>query len=213
MESLIQTSVQCSATTKASGIRCKRMTSNDNGLCFQHSKSANPVAKPVPKPAPKPLPPKPQKTKSLSGKPESSKEEVKLHDCCVCLETNVNEDELLECKHSVCKSCVGQLRDPRCPMCRREIKAKWITGASKKRMTQLQKKDKEERNNQLLRAHLQSESSDTSTTVTTAVTQSVFQLMGTQPISTSTRSRSFAPVMFRLPDSEGGITMTFYVPI
>jgi hypothetical protein len=207
MESVIQKTVRCSAKNKT-GTQCKRMTSNSSGMCFQHVDQTV-LIKPA-KVA------KDKVVKDLKPEPEqdqNGKQEEVLQDCCVCLETNVKEEDLLECKHSVCRDCVKQLRDPRCPMCRRDIKGKWITGSSKKRMARLQTQDRAQREQQALQTYLQqTQQPPTQHVVTTPVTQSVFQLIGSQPVSSSTRARSRTPVMFRLPDSEGGLTLTFYFP-
>jgi hypothetical protein len=83
-------------------------------------------------------------------------------------------------------------------------------------MARLHQADREERNQRALQAYLQQQQqTPVQHTTTTSVSSSIMQLIGSQPVSASTRSRSrsFAPVMFRLPASEGGISLTFYFPM
>lgn len=43
------------------------------------------------------------------------------HECCICFEENVADDEKTECGHCVCSGCLDQMTKPVCPMCRAEI--------------------------------------------------------------------------------------------
>ena len=43
------------------------------------------------------------------------------YDCCICLETNVLENQKTECGHCICTECFDQMRKPVCPMCRADI--------------------------------------------------------------------------------------------
>lgn len=42
-------------------------------------------------------------------------------ECCVCFEELSENVELTDCDHAVCHDCLGQLRNPTCPMCRSPI--------------------------------------------------------------------------------------------
>jgi hypothetical protein len=117
--------------------RCTRNSSSDSSYCWQHVKqnvnqhinrSVNPVIH--------------NKSTSniyeksnLFNKPiqintvnkvntevlqEYKSIEITYHDCCICLETNV--DRLLDCKHAVCDWCLQQIRKPICPLCARDLK-------------------------------------------------------------------------------------------
>jgi hypothetical protein len=44
--------------------------------------------------------------------------------------------EQLICNHSVCRRCLSNLRDTRCPLCRREIQASFIRESDKEKMRQ-----------------------------------------------------------------------------
>ena len=48
------------------------------------------------------------------------------HKCCVCYE-NMQDQEKLECSHSICSTCAIKLRSEKCPVCQRFIKGKNIT--------------------------------------------------------------------------------------
>ena len=93
-----------------------------------------------------------KKEKHCSPKKSSGKTE----DCCVCYDP-VPEVEFLECDHSVCKNCIGQLRDTRCPMCRAEIKSKNISDKEKKKMIRRRQEDHRNRNNELFQNYMQSQ--------------------------------------------------------
>lgn len=84
------------------------------------------------------------KTSSKNGEEKSTKTE----DCCVCYEP-VPESDFLGCSHAVCKPCIGQLRDTRCPMCRSEIKN--VSDKEKKKMARRKSQDSRERANELFR--------------------------------------------------------------
>lgn len=78
----------------------------------------------------------------------------KQDDCCICYES-VPESEFLDCQHVVCKGCVRQLRDTRCPMCRSEIKSKSISEKEKRKMILRREQDSRTRNHELLMSYLQ----------------------------------------------------------
>jgi hypothetical protein len=89
----------------------------------------------------KPRPPqRPRGRKSEVVKP------CRTEDCCICYDQQVNQDDFLDCGHSVCKTCIGKLRDVRCPMCRVPISAKFISEQDKKKMANRKKADISERN-------------------------------------------------------------------
>jgi hypothetical protein len=94
---------------------------------------------------------KEQKEVSKKNKKDPS---GKTEECCVCYDP-VPEDEFLECDHAVCKSCIGQLRDTRCPMCRAEIKSKNISESQKKKMVRRRIEDQTNRNNQLVQQYME----------------------------------------------------------
>lgn len=84
-------------------------------------------------------------------RPRGRKSEVVLppcrtEDCCICYDEQVKQDDFLDCGHSVCKTCIGKLRDTRCPMCRVSISAKFITDKDKKKMENRKKADISQRN-------------------------------------------------------------------
>jgi hypothetical protein len=94
---------KCSGMTKA-GKRCKKKA-NKTGYCHLHI-------------------PKSDSKCVIEGKVVDN---CKMEDCSICYETNVNENEMLNCKHYVCKECISKLRDDRCPMCRQKLSGKLIT--------------------------------------------------------------------------------------
>ena len=91
--------------------------------------------------------------KDKSEKKEHSHKSCKTEECCVCYEP-VPENEFLECDHAVCKDCMGQLRDTRCPMCRAEIKSKNISEKEKKKMIRRRQEDHRNRNNELFQNYM-----------------------------------------------------------
>lgn len=60
---------------------------------------------------------------------------IQISDCSVCMEQMLQSDQLL-CGHPVCRSCLGSMRDTRCPLCRREIQASFIRESDKEKMKQ-----------------------------------------------------------------------------
>jgi len=99
--------------------------------------------------------PRPKRNKDKKEQPKDRKNSCgKTEECCVCYEP-VPEDEFLECDHAVCKSCIGQLRDTRCPMCRAEIKSKNISESQKKKMVRRRIEDQTNRNNQLVQQYME----------------------------------------------------------
>ena len=95
--------------------------------------------------------------KKEQEKKQEKKPDLPKEDCCVCFENNVEKDEVLECKHSVCKGCVKQLRDPRCPMCRSDIKSKFITDKDIRSMKIKSRADAQNRTDESIREFLMQE--------------------------------------------------------
>jgi hypothetical protein len=77
-------------------------------------------------------------------------------DCCVCYEP-VPRKDFLECKHAVCQGCIGQLRDTRCPMCRTEIKSRYVDGKEKRKMIRRRQEDDRNRTNELFQSFIQAQ--------------------------------------------------------
>jgi hypothetical protein len=48
--------------------------------------------------------------------------------CCICYDTEIPTNNLLGCQHPVCSECIGQLRAPECPMCKKFIEGPLVTG-------------------------------------------------------------------------------------
>jgi hypothetical protein len=98
-------------------------------------------------------------SKKQIGTPESLEKDCHQHEvseeCCVCYDS-VPSSELLKCSHPVCKSCIKNLRDPRCPMCRTEIDANHITNRDKRRMSMRRTEDVINRNTELLSSFINS---------------------------------------------------------
>lgn len=132
---------QCEGNTK-SGVRCKNKTRNQTKRCHLHSKAA-PAAEVIVKPV---VPVVSEGKKEL---PEQSCGKSKKIDCCVCMEEMPTSDNL-ECGHPVCRSCISQLRNDKCPMCRREIKAKHIQPKDKKKMQDRFEEDRVSRQTQAI---------------------------------------------------------------
>lgn len=42
-------------------------------------------------------------------------------ECCVCMDEQVSENGLLQCKHAVCATCITRLEAPECPVCRGKL--------------------------------------------------------------------------------------------
>ena len=95
--------------------------------------------------------------RNTNKKEQEKKPDLPKEDCCVCFENNVEKDEMLECKHSVCKGCVKQLRDPRCPMCRSDIKSKFITDKDIRTMKIKSRADARNRTDESIREYLMQE--------------------------------------------------------
>lgn len=49
--------------------------------------------------------------------------------CCICLDENVAEKDLLVCRHSICLSCLSRLAQRRCPVCRQQLEGQLVTPA------------------------------------------------------------------------------------
>lgn len=56
-------------------------------------------------------------------------------ECCICIDP-ISIKNNMECGHYVCRSCLLQLRDIRCPLCRREIQSHLINESEKEMMIQ-----------------------------------------------------------------------------
>jgi len=54
-------------------------------------------------------------------------EKSEIHQCCICLDENVPTNKLLNCKHPVCETCVGQLHQAKCPVCRSQLEGEIVT--------------------------------------------------------------------------------------
>ena len=88
---------------------------------------------------------------------EEDKEEDKksgappqLGRCAICLDdVTTKKDAGLVCGHSFHLSCVKQLRNNLCPICRRELKSKKLKSIDSKRITQRKEKDRIERESTL----------------------------------------------------------------
>lgn len=50
-----------------------------------------------------------------------------VQECSICLTNLVSNRDLLACGHPVCLTCLASLRDPRCPVCRRELEGPTVT--------------------------------------------------------------------------------------
>ena len=55
----------------------------------------------------------------------------------------LQSDQLL-CGHPVCRRCLSQLRDTRCPLCRREIQVDFVKESDKEKMRQRFESDREQ---------------------------------------------------------------------
>lgn len=109
---------------------------------------------------------KSKKKKQKKEKVDDKEKNCKEHEeCCICYEP-VPSSDFLECSHAVCKECVKQLRDPRCPMCRTEIKSKNISEKEKRRMARRRTQDSRDRANELFRNYLQAQNQVTNNPVT-----------------------------------------------
>lgn len=54
------------------------------------------------------------------------------------------ESDRLECGHSVCRGCLGRLRDTRCPMCRGEIVVHFVKEKDREKMRERYRIDREQ---------------------------------------------------------------------
>lgn len=70
-------------------------------------------------------------------------EDIKI-ECCICYSKS-NCYNVLKCDHCVCASCVNQLRDDKCPVCRARLEGKNITGKVMKKIELRKKEDKQSR--------------------------------------------------------------------
>jgi len=117
-------SSQCEAQIK-SGARCQKKTRHESKRCHHHRDlTAHVEAMPAV------VQTKPKKSKK---KPSLSEQGSDKTECCVCME-EMSVSDNLECGHGVCRGCISQLRNDKCPMCRRDVKAKHITAKMKRQM-------------------------------------------------------------------------------
>jgi hypothetical protein len=119
---------QCEGKTK-SGVRCTKKTRHESKRCHFHKDSPSALTDQVPVVVQQTKPKKCKKTK-MPALAEQSSAKV---DCCVCLD-EMPESDNLDCGHPLCRGCVGNLRNDKCPMCRRDISAKHITSHQKSQM-------------------------------------------------------------------------------
>jgi hypothetical protein len=133
-------STQCEGKTK-SNVRCKNKTRNVTKRCHLHAELV-----------PTEGIGKTGKTEGKKELPEQSSGNLKI-ECCVCMEEMPTSDNL-ECGHPVCRSCLSQLRNDKCPMCRRDIKAKHIKPNDKKKMRDRFRDDRISRQNQAIQQFL-----------------------------------------------------------
>jgi len=126
---------QCEAKTK-SGTRCQKKTHHQTKRCHHHrdvqtfvETKAHPIVTRVEESS--------KLKKSKKNAPSSdhilSNQSSEKIECCVCME-EMYESDKLDCSHGVCRSCLLQLRNNTCPVCRRDIKAKHVTNTQKKIM-------------------------------------------------------------------------------
>lgn len=66
-----------------------------------------------------------------------------VSECCICVDQMLESDRL-ECGHSVCRGCLGSLRDTRCPMCRGEIVVHFVKEKDKEKMRMRYRIDREQ---------------------------------------------------------------------
>jgi hypothetical protein len=79
-----------------------------------------------------------------------------MQECSICYEKTVKETDSLDCKHYVCKGCILQMRDVRCPMCRKNLSGKLITEATLSILRSRKYKDTQDRLDALTQAYIQS---------------------------------------------------------
>ena len=116
----------CEGTTK-SGVRCKNRTRHEFKRCRFHINLDMIIVKP------QSIVPAVSSVPSVQViLPEQCSAKV---DCCVCME-EMPESDKLDCGHEVCRGCVSQLRNDKCPMCRRVISARHVSEAQKSQMRQ-----------------------------------------------------------------------------
>ena len=68
------------------------------------------------------------------------------HKCCICYE-NMNDQEKLGCNHSICKICATNLRNEKCPVCKRFVEGKNITDFVLCNILQRKEEDEQEHRN------------------------------------------------------------------
>ena len=65
-------------------------------------------------------------------------------ECCICY-TEVDADNCLKCNHSICISCLNNMRDDICPICRKELKGRNVNCKLLEKIRERKKIDKYER--------------------------------------------------------------------
>jgi hypothetical protein len=153
-------SCQCEGKTKA-GVRCTKRTLHESKRCHFHREA--PVTTvvevaPVPQVTAEPIG---KNTKTMAPKPVEKPTKPVLSErccdkieCCVCMEEMPGSDKL-DCGHPLCRECVGNLRSDKCPLCRRDIKAKHITSKQKADMRRKLQEDRVARNSAATQAFIQ----------------------------------------------------------
>jgi hypothetical protein len=133
-------SCQCEGKTKA-GAKCQKKTKDASKRCHLH-RNAPAYAPPEPETVivvPEEPKNKPEevktKTEVSEGKQELSEQCSDKSECCVCYD-EMPEADKLDCGHCVCRGCIKQLRNDKCPMCRKTVSARHITSAQKKKMSE-----------------------------------------------------------------------------
>lgn len=75
------------------------------------------------------------------------------YNCCVCYETVTTKDKL-KCSHFLCKSCIMQMRDIRCPICRMVMSSKDISFENRILIQERKREDEIERSELALQEYL-----------------------------------------------------------
>ena len=128
-------SSQCEAQIK-SGARCQKKTRHESKRCHHHREAPAYLEA-----IPAVVQTKPKKSKKKPALSEHSSDKT---ECCVCLE-EIPVSDNLDCGHGLCRGCLDQLRNDKCPMCRRDVKAKHITAKMKRQMRERFQADKFQR--------------------------------------------------------------------
>lgn len=75
------------------------------------------------------------------------------YNCCVCYESVSTKDKL-KCSHFLCKSCIMQMRDIRCPICRMVMSSKNISFENRILIQERKREDEIERSELALQEYL-----------------------------------------------------------